>query len=286
MWFLLAVGTAVFFAAQGALSKRLTGDYHPDLVTWGAFVFSFPIYIAALLLSGIPDIKLAFWPFMATSLSLNFVAIPLLFRALKHGDLSIVLPLSTLTPFFTLFTQYLLLGDVPTPKATAGILLVVAGAYLLHAGSIRSGLLAPFRVLARDKGARMMVGASALWSITAVADRGAVLAASAPFYLAVFSSLFTLLFPVWIILKRPGELRSFRERPWPLLPVGLAGAAMALCQMFALGLALAATVTSVKRLSALFGVVLGGLLFKEKGMAIRLLASLVMVAGTVLLATE
>jgi uncharacterized membrane protein len=154
MWFLLSLGTAVFFATQSALAKGAGQKFHPDVVAWAAFLYAIPVYVIFLATREIPVVQPAFWLWMPLSLGTNLVAIPLFFRALHEGELSIVLPLNMLTPLFALLTEYLLLGDVPSAPAFAGIALIVLGAYLLHAGSLRQGVFTPFRLLARDKGAR------------------------------------------------------------------------------------------------------------------------------------
>jgi drug/metabolite transporter (DMT)-like permease len=284
MWFILALGTAVFFATQSAFAKRAGARFHPDVVAWAAFLYAIPVYSIFLASHGIPAIQPAFWLWMPLSLVTNLVAMPLFFRALHLGELSVVLPLNMLTPLFALLTEYLLLGDSPTSLAFGGIALIVLGAYLLHAGSIRQGVLTPFRLLARDRGARLMMAVTAIWSISAVADRGAVLNSSPAFYTFVFCITFTATFLPWLLLrKRPGIMQSLTQ-PLLLVPVGVFGSLMGVCQMSALDLALTTMVISVKRLAGLFGVLVGGLLFKEKGLGVRLFAAAIMLAGTVLLA--
>lgn len=284
MWFLLALGTAVFFATQSAFAKRAGRDFHTDVVAWAAFLYAVPVYAVFLSLREIPEVQPAFWLWMPLSLGTNLVAMPLFFRALHQGELSVVLPLNTLTPLFALLTEYLLLGDAPGAPAFWGIALIVLGAYLLHAGGIRRGILTPFRLLARDKGARLMLAVTVIWSISAVADRGAVLASSPAFYTFVFCIAFTATFLPWLLIrKRPGILKAV-TRPLPLIPVGVFGALMGVCQMSALDLALATMVISIKRLAGLLGVLMGGILFKEKGLGMRLIAAAAMLAGVVLLA--
>lgn len=284
MWFLLALGTAVFFATQSVFAKRAGQKFHPDVVAWAAFLYAIPVYVIFLATQEIPVVQPAFWLWMPLSLCTNLVAIPLFFRALHEGELSVVLPLNTLTPLFALPIEYFLLGDVPGAKALLGLALIVLGAYLLHAGSIRQGIFTPFKLLARDKGARLMMVVTAIWSISAVADRGAVQNSSPAFYTIVFCVTFTVVFLPWLLIrKRPGLFKII-TRPLPLIPVGLFGALMAICQMSALNLALTTMVISVKRLAGLFGVLMGGILFNEKGLGARLIAAAIMVGGTVLLA--
>jgi drug/metabolite transporter (DMT)-like permease len=283
MWFVLALGTAVFFAAQSATVKRLGDRYHPDVIVCAAYVISAPVFIVILLFSGIPEIQPGFWKWLALSLSLNLVAIPMFFRALERGQLSVVLPLVTLTPLFSLVTEKLLMGENPTGLGFLGIFLIVMGAYLINASDIRHGLLAPIKALARDEGARLTLVTAVLWSVCAVADRGAVLTSSPQFYQAAFTVIFSVLMLVYLLITdRPG-LTTFISNPAPLLLVALFGIGLYICQMAALEQALAALVISVKRLAALFGVLLGSLLFKEQNLSIRLTAALIMVTGTVLL---
>lgn len=284
MWFVLALGSAVFFAAQGAAAKSLGDEYPTDVVTWFAFIFSLPIYMVVLAYDGIPVVQPEFWGWAALSVGLNCVAIPMYFSALRHGELSVVLPLSTLTPLFALGTEYVLLGEVPGSESFAGVLLIVLGAYLLHAGDLKKGLIAPILTLSRDRGARRMLLAGALWSITAVADRGAVLASSPAFYVNIFGGSFSVAFFFWLLGKRREYVRKFIKDPWRPAGVGVFGAAMALCQMAALAYATASVVTAVKRLAALFGVILGNALFKEGHVWARLLAAGIMVAGALVLA--
>ena len=71
----------------------------------------------------------------------------------------------------------------------------------------------------------------------------------------------------------------------PVAAIAVAGAAMtilAIAQMTALTLTLAAYVIAVKRTSTLFSVVLGHSLFREEGVRDRLLGAAVMLAGFVL----
>lgn len=286
MWFVLALGTAVFWTAQSAASKRVSENIHADIVTWAAFFFAYPLYVCFLLANGIPEVKPEFWLFTLASVATNLLALPMLFRSLQVGELSIVLPLATLTPMFALGTEYFMLGVVPTGQSVLGVALIVFGAYALNAGDIRKGLFAPFKMLVRDRGARLMMGASALWAVGAVADRGAVMAASPGFYLVSFCTIFMTVFFIWVRHTQPADLRLFHKRPLKFVWVGVFGAGMATCQMLALNLATAAEVTSVKRISALLGVLTGGLMFKEAGYKPRIFAACLMVIGAAVLAVQ
>lgn len=56
------------------------------------------------------------------------------------------------------------------------------------------------------------------------------------------------------------------------------------CQMYALTMAIVPYVIAVKRLSAVFGVLLGAWIFKERGLSERLFGASLMVAGVFFIA--
>ena len=281
MWFLLAMGSALFFAAQSTAAKRISDELHPDVTTWGAFVFAVPLYLAVLAWDGLPEVQPAFWWFAGTSVAVNLVALPLFFRSLAITDLSLALPLASLSPLFALGTEYLLLGEVPSPLVIPGVAAIVVGAWVLQVDRARGGLLAPLLALGRDRGARGMLIVAALWSVAAVADRGAVLASSPSFYNVVFDLSFLAVFMPFLLWKRRPLMRGLRRYPFLLVMVGVLGGVMALSQMAAVQIAPAANVIAIKRLAALIGVLVGWLVFKERGIAGRLGGASLMVGGAI-----
>ena len=61
MGFVLALGSALFFALQSAFGKRAGQEVHPNLVAWAAFAFALPFYVGALLVDGLPTVEPVFW---------------------------------------------------------------------------------------------------------------------------------------------------------------------------------------------------------------------------------
>jgi drug/metabolite transporter (DMT)-like permease len=281
MWFLFAMGSALFFAAQSTAAKRVSDELHPDVTTWGAFVFAVPIYLVALALDGIPEVRPAFWWFTGMSVGVNLVALPLFFRSLARTDLSLALPLASLSPLFALGTEYALLGEVPSPLVIPGVTAIVVGAWVLQVDKARGGLLAPLVALGQDQGARGMLIVAALWSVAAVADRGAVLASSPAFYNTVFDLSFLAAFMPFVLWRGRPLAAGLRRYPVLLVMVGVLGAAMALFQMAAIEIAPAANVIAIKRLAALIGVLVGWLVFHERGIGGRLGGASLMVGGAI-----
>ncbi len=74
-------------------------------------------------------------------------------KAIQVSDLSLAVPMVALTPFFLLLTSPLLVGEFPAPLGVVGIVLIVAGSYLMKVRERARGLLAPFRVTSGREGA-------------------------------------------------------------------------------------------------------------------------------------
>lgn len=77
-------------------------------------------------------------------------------------------------------------------------------------------------------------------------------------------------------MQIPNNLRA-------LIPIGLLSGTGLVCQMTAVSLTLVAYVISIKRISAIFGVIFGYLIFKEKGIKERLLGAIIMVLGVAII---
>ena len=126
---------------------------------------------------------------------------------------------------------------------------------------------------------------SAVLGVLAAVDRRNVLAMSVPSYFVVAYAVLAVPLLLLVLVHAPRALAD-SLRPAQLARVlghaliVLAGTAL---QVLALVLAPAAYVSSIRRTSAVFTVLLGSALFKEEGLAGRLAAALLTVLGAVCL---
>lgn len=304
-WLLLAGGTAVFYAFHGAWSKRVSTRVGALAAAWALFAFSLPLFLVYLAVTGVPEVGPRFWWALGANVLLNLAAATLFFAALKAGDLGITFPLLALTPLFVIPVEWILLRELPGPWGVAGIVLMVAGIYLLNFGDRSAGLLAPLTALARRPGARFALGVAVIWSLSGTIDRVAVLESSPAFYGSLLAGLLSVLFLGLILAlglgdggrasggigaraREPGPWVAFRGRlsaagPRLLLVHGLLFALMYVLQMEALRLALASYVLSVKRTGAILAVFLGWAAFREASLHHRLAGTAITVAGATVL---
>jgi uncharacterized membrane protein len=204
-------------------------------------------------------------------------------RAIKLSDLSITIPMVTFTPLFMLITSPIIVGEFPNIYGIMGIILIVAGSYILNFKEKRKGYLAPFKALVREKGPRLMLLVAFIWSITANFDKVGIENSSAFFWPVAVNAFITIGFIPVVLIKSKGKTHQITKNYKTLLPIGLFHGLMIVFQMIAVSLTLVAYVISIKRTSAALSVVFGSLFFKEKGLKERLLGSFIMIAGVVLI---
>lgn len=306
---LLALAATVLTSVLPIVNKRLLRDARPALVAWAINAASLPILAAGAflltqcsLVSGTFSCTLSFPQFdgiffaaLLLSAALNWGATLLSTQALAQSDASLVTPLLTFNPAFTLLVAWLTLGEMPGVREALGVAIILLGSYLLEVEETSTGLLAPLAVLVRQPGAVFAILASALWGITTVLEKVAIEHVSPPSgpLVALAGTLLT------VVLLTPGAFGARRrvDTPPPKHPLGglgrhlraflvavlIAGIAP-LFGFTAIATGLVGYVTALFKLSALLTVLWARLFLGEGDLRQRLLGTLVMVAGGALVA--
>ncbi len=311
---LLALVATTLTSFLPILNKRLLRDARPALVAWIVNAASLPILLAGTLLltqcsvtslhgsipfsctARLPHVDGIFVAALVASALLNWAATLLSIIALARADASLVSPLLTFNPAFTLLLAWPTLGETPGLHQTIGVALVLFGAYLLEVEEARTGLLAPLRVLLGRPGTLLAIVASALWGATTVLEKLAIEHVTPPSgpLVALLGTFFL------VVLLTPGVFRlSQPEKPSPtgglwqgLRPharaltaaIVLAGVAP-LFGFTAIALGLVGYVTTLFKLSAIFTILWARVFLGEGQMRSRLLGACVMVIGGVLVDT-
>ena len=244
----------------------------------GVVAWSLGIWLAG----GRIEIPAAMWPWILLATGCAGAYSYLLTRASARGDISIVGPVLALAPVFSILPDWWLTGTLPHGLGWLGVGLAAVGTAGLSATPDRRFDL---RGLFTRADALDALGSAFFLGVLAAIDRHNVLRMHVPSYL--IGAYLSLALPLLALAlaRTPGALAA-SLRPAQLWRV-LAHSVLVLsgtgCQVFALGLAPAAYVASIRRTSAVFSVLLGRALFRERGMAGRLTAALLTVLGAVCL---
>jgi drug/metabolite transporter (DMT)-like permease len=276
---MLAGLSALFESFKDVASKRSLPLIDVYLISWALFALMLPVLAGCWILGQVPPLGPAFFVALFFGGTLNAIAVVLYIQALSRSDLSLTVPILTLTPLFMLGTSPFIIQEYPTAVDAIGVLLIVVGAYVLNLRASHQGYWAPFQAIFSQPGPRLMLVVALIWSFTANFDKIGVVNSSSSFWVvSLFSFVAIALIPV-ILLKSKQPFQQIQTHYPMLLLIGSFATLSVLFQMQAIQLTQVTQVIAVKRTSALFGVFWGHLLFKEKGLRERALGTVLMMIG-------
>ena len=157
--------------------------------------------------------------------------------------------------------------------------MIVFGSYILNIKEKKKGILAPFKALLNNKGARLMLLVAFIWSITSNFDKIGLQNSSPVFYGICVNIFITIGITPFIFLKSRKKLKQIPKNLKSLIPVGIFNGLMILFHMIAISMTLVAYLISIKRTSAILSVIMGSVIFKEKGLKERILGAIIMILG-------
>lgn len=305
LWVFLAITGAIANAAYFIIIKNHIATRNPWILN------ALGLFLAGLLLlfisaiRGFPAIGPDYAGAVIISGILNIVGLSLIFRAMESSDLSLSMPILSFTPVVLIGTSYLLLNEVPSMAGILGICIIVSGSYVLNISAEHEHLLDPVRSMVQNRGSWFMLIVAFLFAASINYDKIAMLNSD-----PVFGMAFTLL-----IISAAFSLRMVMPVTWfegsPLLPaggnpatpvtpatnpetplrsylvpavlIGFAGVAECISINVAYTLQIAPYVIAIKRLSIIFMVLYGTIICAEDEIRTRVLGSLLMVGGAVII---
>jgi drug/metabolite transporter (DMT)-like permease len=226
-----------------------------------------------------------FWPLLLGSSLLNVAAFYFFVRAYRLSDASLAAPLLLLTPVLMLVTSPILVGQRVSALGAVGVVLSVAGGFVLALSEPGARPRASLMTFIRDPGVHSMGLTAAIYSVTANMDKLGVEASTPVFWVAAAFDTIAAASLLLLLASRPRAVSLSQLRY--ACAAGAANAVGNVTQMYALTLLFVPYVIALKRTSALFTVIVGGLALGEN-FRTRLLGAAIMFAGAavVILARE
>lgn len=284
-WLLLSLASGISVAVKNVITRKLVFLTDRRVILYSKYLFVSLFALLLISFTGIPEIRPAFYYSIIIASVIDVIAAWYFLNAIASTQLAKTFPLVAFTPVFLLGTSFFILGEFPTVPGLAGILLIVCGAYLLRAESIKVGILEPIRLLLKEKGQRQMLIAAFLFSFLAVFFKKAILNSS-PFFAFGVTQLLSTLFLTVLFLKKKTLgvlLRKTADNFKLLFLAGIVGFLAGITLFAAFKFGLAAYVVSVKRTSILFTIILGYIFFREDHIVRSLLIGTIMVLGIFLI---
>lgn len=289
MWFFLALLGSMIYAFRGILEKRIIHSINPFVLAFGIRIFALPFFVLPLIIW--PDLWVPLdqlpWQFWLSVILLGFVSTPIesyfYYRALKHEELTLTLPILALRPAITMVLVMILLRDFPTFLGIIGVIIIVFGIYSLKIKHVKNGMLEPFRQLTINPAVRMMAIVALFQGISDIFDKVGVVHANAFMY-ALGNYIFLCIgVGAFMVMYARQHIHQLSNNIRPLTCIGMIVAAYTLLTLIALQDANAAYVSAIKASSVLFSIILGLWLLREKETKTKLFAGIMMVIGLVII---
>jgi drug/metabolite transporter (DMT)-like permease len=304
LWILLALLGAVTNASYFIIIKRYITTLDPKVLTGVGFTCGGLLLSAFSAIRGFPVIGQDFYSAVVITATLNIISLSLIFKALSSSDLSLSIPMLSFTPVILIGTSYLLLHEVPSVSGVAGICIIVIGSYVLNISSADEHILDPVKSMLRNRGSWYMLIVAFLFAVSINFDKIAMLNSDPFFGMAltvlaigvafVLMAAYSLLSSRNLSLPKPVDCAypepvssspAFPQRKYLALAI-LIGAFVAIEAAsinVAYTLQIVPYVIAIKRLSIIFVVLYGTLVFSEDETVKRLMGAALMVTGAIVI---
>jgi drug/metabolite transporter (DMT)-like permease len=278
-WVTFALLTALTVSIHDAWVKKWFSHFS----TYEMFVFplfySLPLLSVSLFFIDIPSLDRIFFITFIFSLPLTAIAFFFYIKAIQISPLSLTLPYLAFTPISVVAAAYLFLDEAPDQMGFVGIAVVCAGSYVLNLDMKNGSLLEPFKAVFRETGSMIMLTVSFIFGFSSVLGKLAIMHSSVMFFQMSFFTTLNLMVIVTFLCFQKIKLKTFLQMPVKGCVAGILMFFHMIFHGFAISMTKAAYMMSIKRLSIVLGVILGGVVFHEENFLIRFIGALLMVIG-------
>lgn len=275
---LAAVFATFFSTAKDIVSKGISSATHGNVSACTSFLFALPWYCAVLLVLYL----LGYSPFDHTGHFFLFILLRALtdsvaewskMHALAYGEISFIANFFSLSIVFLLFLAPLITGDHISNIGLAGVIITVAATLLLLKGP--KGTV-PW------KGVGLALVSAFFFGLNSCFDRLAVQQSN-----AVFSGFAMTLISGVILLTPMLRVKAWHQQIRgslaPLVWRGLFEVLFMTFKLFSLQYLEPQYASGIQKLALVFSVIIGGKAFDESDRRKRIVTSLMIVAGSLLI---
>jgi drug/metabolite transporter (DMT)-like permease len=270
---------------QKQLAQRSADPFVTIVATHGVLTV-----FALAVLAGMPlaALGLNFWASILTAVVLAVAGYVFLWYALKSTDLSVLGPINAYKAVLGLLMAAVLIGEVPNLFGLIGVALIVAGSYFVIDRVPGQGHRSAFRQFIREPGIQLRFAALICSATESVFLKRALLLSSPITTFLVWTVLcFAIAAMAAVLMRRDvvREVTRLRGEWRTLLWLTATTALMQLTTIVTFGRLQVGYSLALFQLSTLVTVYLGHRYFQERDIRRRLVGSVIMVAGAMLIVT-
>lgn len=287
MWFYLALTSTLISALSVVFSKRSLKTVSPTLLLWGTFAFAVPMITIFLIIKGIPSFSHLFIAAICFSVLFYTLSRLLQYKVMQKTDLSFIYPLVSLGAVVTLLVSFLPpLNERPNAMASIGVLVVIAGCYVLNVGQVKEGIWQPFKVLINNRLTGIMIMAIILEGSVTYFDKIAInntIPSNSTFVLVIEDALIVIgLLPV-MAMRNIGWVSEIKKNYRVFILLGVLEAVSSIGGFLAIGSGNIGLVSALFKIKTIFVLLFSYLMFDDKPKTETIIGSFIMILGVVLI---
>ena len=286
LWIILILGSSVLGAIGLMFKKRALKEEHTSeyLTAFKILELLLILIFAPFIVFKIPLIVVAFIFLISltTAVALIYIA-----RSYRHTDLSIVAPLSNLTPLFIVVLAFFILGEHITSKQMLGVGLLLFGTYYLESEHHAGHWFSPFISLFKTENMGFLFFGFFLSAVIAIGEKfivGIVSPFTLIFYHYCFQTFCFLVITLFFYGGVKDVVHAYKKSGKWILGNAFFANLSNLTYFIAISMTFVSLATPVKKLSTLFAVILSGRFFKEQRVVHKTVACGIMLAGVFVIA--
>ncbi len=286
-WLFYAITVTVLAASAAIVEKKSLFKIHAMQFSSVLAIVNMLVGLPFLVVADYSSLNLSLVVLMFFASMVGALAFLLVAKSLRHIDISISAPLLALSPALTALLGFLLLGELLTSMQILGILLIVVGSYFV---TFKKGdnFLKGITNFVRFKYYRFILFAVFLYSFGSILDKYFLTTYNleAVTYVAIMQVFIAIHLFVLISVFHRGVKdikEGFSKAKWLILLVSAFTVGYRFAQAEAFKQVQTGIVIAFKRMSILLVVLVGGELFHEKHLVKKLVASIIMILGVLLI---
>ena len=288
-WYILATISALFSASAAILEKKIL--FHDNVIGFTCLlgIFNLILSIPFFFLIDFSTLTIIGLEVLFLKSILGAFAFICVMYGIKNLELSSSLPLLVLTPGLVAVVALITLGETLLLIEIIGIIFLLLGTYILQLKKNQK-ILDPWKNLFKTKSYYYIIIALLLFTITSILDKAILKNFKVPINAFMgFQHLFLAIIFLLILFsfQKTHEIKYSTKKSWLIILVlAIFTIIYRYTQIQAVKIAPVALVLSIKRLSIFFAIIVGGNLFKEHNLLRKSIATILMVAGAILIITS
>lgn len=287
MWFLYALLGAVGKSYSGFFRKKIASSVSGDMYIWVGYTLILLVLTPFMLAqtSRMVDVMTELPLFVLGAALSSIVATRLNLEALKREELSYTAPLNAFVPVFTLILAGPFLGESPPRFGVLGVLTVVIGAYIVNIKPGRIRWYEPLERLLTSAGAQLSIAVAFCYAVNTILIKFVANDGYSALMIFYVTTLVGWLFLIHVPILKRSEFKAVgKSDRLAVLGGSVSSFASGYFHILATASTFTSYATSVRRLDSLISVVLGWRYLKETNIRMKLIGSLVMTVGAVIMA--